>query len=261
MAVVRNPAVAGAFYPSDPDQLRAMVASCVDAGQPGELAPKAMIVPHAGYVYSGPIAGSAYAQLRSVRDAVTRVVLLGPSHRAAFFGLALSSADFFATPLGATPTDDEAAAKLLRFSQVRVSDAAHAREHCLEVQLPFLQHVLQDFRIIPMLVGDAELQEVADPLEAVWGGVETLVLISSDLSHYHDYRAAQELDQKTAAAIVGLRPEQVGPAQACGARAIGALLHVARRRGLRAAMIDLRNSGDTSGPRNEVVGYGAFVFA
>jgi AmmeMemoRadiSam system protein B len=261
MTVVRSPAVAGAFYPSDARELRAVIASHAEAAEARGTAPKAMIVPHAGYVYSGPIAASAYAQLHCVRRAVTRVVLAGPSHRIAFDGLAVSGADSFATPLGAVAIDKEATAKLLTLPQVCVSDTAHAAEHSLEVQLPFLQETLEDFQIVPLLVGDAAPEEVAEPLEAVWGGPETIVLISSDLSHYHDYETAKRFDQRTAEAIEGLRAEEVGLAEACGCRAIGGLLVVARKRGLKATRIDLRNSGDTSGSRGEVVGYGAFGFA
>jgi AmmeMemoRadiSam system protein B len=182
-------------------------------------------------------------------------VLIGPAHRYPLKGLASHGADWFATPLGRVAVDREAAA---RVPQV---DAAHRGEHSLEVHLPFLQSLFGDFRLVPLLVGDAAPAEVADALEALWGGPETFVVVSSDLSHYHDHGTAKLLDRRTADAIEGLRADEIGPEAACGCRAIGGLLEVARRRGLRATTLDLRNSGDTRGPRSEVVGYGAFAVA
>ena len=254
---VREAAVAGLFYPADAGELRAAVRACLGGGS--GPAPKALVVPHAGYLYSGAVAGSGYRLWEGARG--TRVVLLGPAHRYPVAGLAAHGAEWFATPLGRVPVDHEAVERLLRLPQVRRIDAAHRGEHSLEVHLPFLQTVFEDFRLVPLVVGDAAPEEVAGVLEAVWGGPETFVVISSDLSHYHDYETAKRLDRRTADAIEGLRASEVVPDAACGCRAIGGLLEVARRRGLRATTLDLRNSGDTHGPREEVVGYGAFAFS
>ena len=256
----RPPAVAGMFYPGDPATLARDVDDALAGAHPlAGAAPKALIAPHAGYVYSGPIAASAYAALEPVRNSIRRVVLLGPCHRVAVRGLALPSADAFDTPLGRVPVDREAVAALAGLPQVVVSGAAHAQEHSLEVQLPFLQRMLREFAIVPLAVGDASADEVADVLDRLWGGPETLVLISSDLSHYHRYDDAVRIDRATAAAIVALDPS-LDHEQACGATPIAGLLTVARRRGLTAALLDLRNSGDTAGDRSRVVGYAAFAF-
>jgi len=224
-------------------------------------APKAVIAPHAGYPYSGPIAASAYAQLAPARDIVKRVVLLGPSHYALFDGLAASSAKAFATPLGAVPVDTAAIAEICaRLPQVSVRDNAHADEHALEVQLPFLQVVLANFNIVPLLVGEVSNDEIEAVIEALWGGDETRFVISSDLSHYHDYETAQQTDSETARVIESLNAKQLHGDLACGCRPICGLLSVAKERGMRCRAVDLRNSGDTSGERDRVVGYGAFVF-
>ena len=263
-ASTRRPAVAGLFYPSDPAELRVVVQACLAegrarvAGRRQEL-PRALVVPHAGYVYSGPVAGSAYALVEPLAESVRRVVLLGPSHRVAFRGFALSSAARFATPLGEIQTDAAGAATLARLAQVRVLDAAHAEEHSLEVQLPFLQEILRDFVLLPVVAGDAEPHEVAALIESVWDGPETLLLVSSDLSHYHDYATAQALDRASAAAIEALRPEALGEESACGRVPLRGLLVAAHAHGLAARTLDLRSSGDTAGPRDRVVGYGAFA--
>lgn len=259
MTRVRNPAVAGAFYPRDAVQLRTMVTALLHAAAHGPV-PKAVIAPHAGYVYSGPVAASAFARIAHGRDSVHRVVLLGPAHRVGFHGLAVSSADDFATPLGTIPVDKEALAKVLELPHVHVRDDAHTLEHSLEVHLPFLQQTLRDFTLLPLVVGEATPQEVDAVLEAVWDGPETLIVVSSDLSHYHDYETAQALDRATSRAIEELRPEDIHYEHACGRNPINGLLYAARKHGLRATTIDLRNSGDTAGPRDRVVGYGAYIF-
>ena len=211
MTQARHPAVAGLFYPADPRALRETVADFLAAAPVvATSAPKAIIVPHAGYIYSGPVAATAYACLGPVRGRVTRVVLLGPSHRVGFDGLALTSADSYMTPLGRVLIDAEAAAKLADLPQVRVLDAAHAQEHSLEVHLPFLQEVLGEFSLVPLVVGEAAPAEVGEVLERLWGGPETLIVISSDLSHYHDYATAQQLDRATSRAIEALRYEDIG---------------------------------------------------
>ncbi len=220
---------------------------------------KALIAPHAGYIYSGPIAATAFRLLEGKKD-IQRVVLLGPSHYVGFQGLALPQAGGFETPLGSVPVDRSAFALLEELPHVRIFDRAHEPEHCLEVELPFLQRCLPGVQIVPLLVGEAEDEEVAGALDLLWGGPETLLVISSDLSHFLDYHAAQERDRQTADAIEQLEPERVGPNDACGSRAIRGLLWAAGRRGLRARLLDLRNSGDTAGPTHRVVGYGAFAF-
>jgi hypothetical protein len=260
MANVRNPAVAGLFYPDDPRELHALVSGYLAAVPASGGVPKAIIAPHAGYIYSGPIAASAYARIQPARGRITRVVLLGPAHRVGFHGLALSSADCFQTPLGRITVDQEAVKKISRLPQVQVMDAAHAQEHSLEVHLPFLQEVLGEFSLVPLVVGDAAPGEVAEVLEALWGGPETLIVISSDLSHYHDYKTAQRLDRATSQAIEQLRLEDIQYDHACGRNPVSGLLHVARKRGLKAKTIDLRNSGDTAGTPDRVVGYGAYIF-
>lgn len=259
MAVIRQPAVAGTFYPADPRELRAQLTEFLDAAHARGDVPKALVAPHAGYVYSGPIAASAYALLAPARGVIRRVVLLGPAHRVAFDGLALPTHDAFATPLGPVTVDKAAAAQVLDLPQVRVLDAPHAREHSLEVHLPFLQEVLGDVRVVPLVVGDASAADVAAVIERLWGGAETLVIVSSDLSHYHDYATARRLDAATSRAIETLRFEDLGVDSACGRVPLSGLLHVARARGLSVRTLDLRNSGDTAGPRSEVVGYGAYA--
>jgi len=260
MISVRNPAVAGLFYPDDPRELHTQIAGYLAAASASGTVPKAIIAPHAGYVYSGPIAASAYARLQPARGRIKRVVLLGPAHRVGFNGLALSGADYFQTPLGRITVDQEAIKIISRLPQVHVMAAAHAQEHSLEVHLPFLQEVLGEFRLVPLVVGDAEPVEVAEVLELLWGGPETLIVISSDLSHYHDYKTAQRLDRATSQAIEQLRPEAIDYDSACGRNPVNGLLHVAHKLGLKAKTVDLRNSGDTAGSRDRVVGYGAYIF-
>ncbi|HMO03443.1 MAG TPA: AmmeMemoRadiSam system protein B [Kiritimatiellia bacterium] len=258
---IRPPAVAGMFYPAHPRELRHEIASYLAdvrgfTGSP----PKALIAPHAGYIYSGPIAGSAYATLSGSRSGIRRVVIASPSHRVGFRGMATSSATAFRTPLGDVSVDSEASAALLACPGVHVLDRAHRDEHGIEVHLPFLQHVLADFRIAPIVVGDTDDATMAAALAAVWGGDETLVVISSDLSHYLPYARAQAIDNATSRAIVALDPEAIAPDQACGQRAIRGLLCLARDLHLTATTLDLRNSGDTAGDRSSVVGYGAYAF-
>jgi len=255
----RPPAVAGLFYPASPNALAAAVDELLSAAHvaPNVPVPKALVVPHAGYVYSGPIAATAYARLRPAADRVTRVVLVGPAHRVWVEGLVDSGADAFVTPLGTMRVDREA---IRGVASIETSAQAHAREHSLEVQLPFVQRVLPHARLVPLAVGHASAEEVGRALDALWGGDETIVLVSSDLSHYHPYREAKEIDAETAARIVALDPVEIPSEQACGAAGINGLLWVARKRGMRAELLDLRSSGDTAGGRDEVVGYGAFAF-
>lgn len=221
--------------------------------------PKALIVPHAGHVYSGPIAASAYGLLRPFASRYRRVVLLGPSHRVPLRGLGLPGVGAFATPLGLVPLDEEAVALAAECPAVGVAPAAHAREHSLEVQLPFLQRVLPSFSLVPLTVGAASADEVAEVLERLWGGEETLIVISSDLSHYEGYDAGRLHDRATAARILALDGHFDGE-DACGCVPVQGLLASARRHHLAAELVDLRSSGDTAGDKDRVVGYGAFAF-
>lgn len=261
MASIRRPAVAGMFYPADAAVLRSTVTALLAAAGVHGDPPKALVVPHAGYVYSGPVAASAYACLAPLRGRITRVVLLGPAHRVWFQGLALPSDDAFATPLGVVRVDLAAAASLSDLPQVRVFDAPHADEHGLEVHLPFLQVALDEFAIVPLVVGEAASVDVAEVIDRLWGGPETLVVVSSDLSHYLDYAAARRLDAATTAHVEALRDDALGNDSACGRVPLAGLLRVARRRGLAVTTLDLRNSGDTAGPKDRVVGYGAYAFS
>jgi len=259
--VTRPPAVAGQFYPDDPVELRKMVKGFLAAAKviTGKI-PKAIIAPHAGYQYSGPIAGSAYACLAGGRDSIKRVVLLGPSHFVTFSGLAVSSAKSFQSPFDSISVDEEALERIRTLPQVTILDAAHENEHSLEVHLPFLQIALDEFKLVPLVVGDAAANEVETMLNERWGGGETCIVVSSDLSHYHDYQAAQQIDRGTACAIESLNWQELNSYRACGCQPICGLLRAARKHGLRCHVVDLRNSGDTSGRRDRVVGYGAFVF-
>lgn len=260
MSNTQMPSVAGLFYPDDPQVLSNTIARMLEStGLHEGAAPKALIAPHAGYVYSGPIAASAYAQLAPVREQVRRVVLLAPSHRVAFRGLAISSATAFNTPLGDIPVDREALDRLESLPQVRHFDQAFEGEHALEVQLPFLQQVLKDFALVPLIVGDASAAEVTEVLETLWGDDQTLIVVSSDLSHYQDYDSAARHDRHTTALIENL-DENLAYGDACGRNPVRGLLRAARQHGLAATTIDLRNSGDTAGDHSRVVGYGAYVF-
>ena len=257
---VKPPNVAGMFYPGDGGVLRREVDAHLEQARAEGPAPKAVIAPHAGYRYSGSIAASAYARLKPRAQAIRRVVLLGPAHFHPFHGVAISSAESFQTPLGRVPVDTASVRRAQEFVCVRKLDRAFEREHSLEVHLPFLMRVLPRFSLVPLLVGKASPVEIDALLESLWGGPETAMVISSDLSHYLDYETARRLDAETSAAIVALRHDDVGYEQACGRHAVNGLLHLAKRRGLEATALDVRNSGDTAGPRDRVVGYGAFAF-
>jgi len=260
MSAIRPAAVAGSFYPAAPRALRSTVQRELRAVQRGPQAlPKALIVPHAGYVYSGAVAASAYVWIEPLRGRIRRVLLLGPAHRVPVRGLAVPAAEVFETPLGPVAVDREAISEIASLPQVRVSDPAHAFEHSLEVQLPFLQELLGGFALVPLVVGDASPDEVAAVLERLWGGDETLIVVSSDLSHYHDYATARRLDAETTRAIVALRPEALDGDRACGCIPVQGLLLAARAHDLHVTAVDVRNSGDTAGPRDRVVGYGAYV--
>jgi AmmeMemoRadiSam system protein B len=257
MQPVRPAAVAGLFYPGEPDTLRSLVDNLLaDAPSPRDArVPKALIVPHAGYVFSGSVAAAAYATLQKGADRIRRVVLIGPTHRVFVRGIASPGASAMATPLGEMRVDVDA----LDAAGIPENPLAHAREHSLEVELPFLQRVLPHASVIPLAVGNARIEEVGRVLEALWGGPETVIVVSSDLSHYLSYADGRALDRATAARIEALDPEVLPSDMACGATGINGLLWVARRKHLEPVLLDLRSSGDTAGGRNEVVGYGAFA--
>ena len=248
------------FYPAEPDACANLVTRSLEGARPsppGEA--KVIVAPHAGHVYSGAIAGTAYAPLAARKDRIKRVVMVGPAHRAGFKGMATTSARAWASPLGTVPVDWPAIEPLLSLPHVRVSDSAFAQEHSLEVQIPFLQRVLGDAAIVPILVGEAREDDVAGVLKTLWGGPETLILISTDLSHFHDYETARKLDTGTAKLIELMRPEKIDGERACGHRGLGGALQRARALDLRVTALDVRSSGDTSGSKDRVVGYGAFA--
>lgn len=261
MSTTRPAAVAGMFYPGNADELAHDIDALLVAAKTRapQLTPKVLVAPHAGYIYSGAIAASAYALLAPIADRIRRVVLLGPTHRVAVRGLALPGVDAFATPLGSVAIDHEAARVIAALPQVTISPQAHALEHSLEVHLPFLQALLPDFKLLPLAVGMASAEEVAEVIEALWGGEETLIIISSDLSHFLPYDTARRVDGATAQAILNLR-QPVSHEQACGGTPLNGLLLTAQRHGMTPHLLDLRNSGDTAGDKGRVVGYAAFAF-
>jgi AmmeMemoRadiSam system protein B len=256
----RPAAVAGMFYPGERAALGSAVHALLAAAAPGarQAAPKALIVPHAGYVYSGPIAATAYRLLEDIADRITRVVLLGPAHRVYLTGMAFPSVDTFETPTGEVPLDRAAIDAALALPATCTSDQAHAMEHSLEVHLPFLQAVLGAFELVPIVVGDCAPADVSRVLERLWGGDETLIVVSSDLSHYHPYEVAKRIDAETTARIVSRETNLMGD-EACGAHAINGLMLAARGFDLSVHTLDVRNSGDTAGDRSQVVGYGAYA--
>ena len=259
MKKIRQPAVAGSFYPDNPDTLKAMIESYLQQVAPVDNAPKAMIVPHAGYIYSGAIAASAYARLYSKHNSIKRVILLGPSHKVGFTGLALSHAEAFRTPLGDIPLDTKTIASIINLPFVQYIDQAHEFEHSLEVQLPFLQIALDSFQLVPIVAGDCPANQIEQLLELFYGKDDTLIVISSDLSHFHDYVTAQRLDKETSDKIERLDYQHLDYDSACGRVPVSGLLALAKKKSLQIETIDLRNSGDTAGDKNRVVGYGAYV--
>jgi len=254
----RKMAVAGRFYPANPTELRNSLKNYIEQGVEVEQIGKAVVAPHAGYPYSGPIAGSAYRNLQRIAKDVRRVVLLGPSHYVPVFGVAASSADYFETPLGLVPVDHSAYEAIADLGIFYVVDEAHSREHSLEVHLPFMQTIFSDFSVVPLTVGWAEPEELFQVYERLWGEKETAVIISSDLSHFYPHLLASKMDRETADNIEGL--EYLEDGQACGRVPVNGMIAFAKAKGLRVRTLDLRNSGDTAGPRTEVVGYGAFLF-
>ncbi len=259
MGFSKQPNVAGSFYPGKKLTLQQTITNLLTEVKTTESRPpKAIIAPHAGYIYSGYTAAVAYKSLSSLKNQVTTAILIGPAHFVPFFGIATMFADEFITPLGAVEVDQQVIRTALQLKQVTELEAAFQKEHCLEVQLPFLSHVLPHCKIAPFLVGNTSYLEVAELLKKVWGGNETIIIVSSDLSHYHDYETAKKLDNDTSNAIENLHPEKMDPNSACGKLAIQALLQCAIDFGLKITKLDLRNSGDTAGDRSRVVGYGAY---
>ena len=255
---IRPPAVSGTFYPEQPAALRSEVEELLQTNSMDAPPPKVLIVPHAGYVYSGPVAATAYNLLRAVAADIRLVVLLGPAHRVHVDGLALPSVDAFATPLGSIALDEDAMARVRDLPQVHISDEAHRQEHSLEVHLPFLQLILDDFTLVPLVVGRAAPQDVCEVLEYLWGGPETLVVVSSDMSHYHRYESAKEIDAQTNELILARNTTITGE-QACGAHAINGVMLCAAHHALGVRELDRRNSGDTAGGRDQVVGYASYA--
>jgi hypothetical protein len=261
MATVRPAAAAGTFYPADPAVLRRTVEALLDEAVPVEadVVPRLLVVPHAGYVYSGSVAASAYRLIRGAGDSLRRVVLIGPAHFMVPIGLAMPAADALETPLGEVWVDLELTAAAHSSPIVTTDPVAHAEEHSLEVQLPFLQVCIGDFTALALVTGEVEPEAAADVLGEAISRDDTIGIVSSDLSHYLDYETARHCDSRTAAAITDLRPTDIAYGDACGRTAVQAALIVARRNGWDCRLLDLRNSGDTAGSSAGVVGYGAFA--
>src|SRR5215831_9025559 len=261
MTISLQPAsVAGTFYPADPAELAAGVDGSLSRANPPLLSPKAVIAPHAGHIYSGDIAAAAYRLLAQRKGEIKRVILMGPNHRKPLRGMALSPADAWATPFGPLPVAPVARDMLMRQPGVVVDPAPFVNEHSLEVHLPFIHRALGEVRVLPILVGQASMESVSSALDLLWGGPETAIIVSSDLSHYHDYATCQAKDEETTIAIERLQPQGCDGDRACGRFSIHGLLDQAQRRDLRETALDVRNSGDTHGPRDRVVGYGSFAF-
>ncbi len=261
MLRIRKSAVAGTFYPDDPGQLKLMLEQYLNDALQNKKVPKAIIAPHAGYIYSGSIAASVYVRLLAAKALIKRVILIGPSHRVSFNGLALSSAEQFTTPLGEIDIDIEGIKQIEKFPFINYIDQAHEKEHSLEVHLPFLQTVLKKFTLLPLVAGNATAEQICQLIEVFWGEKDTLIVISTDLSHFHDYKTAQKMDKATSKIIEQLQYEKLDNESACGRIPVSGLLAFARKMGLQVKAVDIRNSGDTAGSeeKNRVVGYGAYV--
>ena len=256
---IRPAAVAGLFYTAEPGALRNQVDSYLDNSGAFTWQPKAIITPHAGFIYSGPTAGVAWACAAQRKDRIKRVLLLGPNHRVPLRGTATSPAGYWQTPLGAIALDVNGAKELQSLPFIQPVEIAHAREHCLEVQVPFIQVLFPEAQLLPLLVGETTPQQVADVLRRYWNDASTLIVVSSDLSHYHDYQTARQLDRDTSRHIEHCEIAHIGPEQACGCRAICGLLYLAAEKHALISTLDLCNSGDTAGDRLRVVGYGAYA--
>ena len=260
MPAIRQPAVAGLFYPEDAPTLKSFIINTLNQAQPKDIIPRAIIAPHAGYIYSGEVAASAYKLLEPLRNKMTRVVLLGPTHRVAIYGCAVPETESFRTPLGDIPIDTDAVKLLAEKPNVHRNDFAHKNEHSLEVHLPFLQTVLNKFSLVPIVVGDMSMEAVMELLELFWDDPATLIVVSSDLSHFHDYEAAKKIDQQTTQLIEQLQSGAISGEMACGAYPLNGLLSLAKKHNLHCETLDHRSSGDTAGDKHRVVGYGAYAF-
>ncbi len=259
MLNIRKSAVAGLFYPDVPQELESSVDQFLLNARASDVIPRAIIVPHAGYIYSAQIAAQAYKTLVPLRNKIKRIILAGPSHRVPFYGCALSSAEYYATPLGNIPLDQAANLALIEAGYAKILDAAHAQEHSIEVHLPFLLRALGTFNLVPIVVGEANPDEVARLFDYFWHDTESIYVISSDLSHFHPYNEAKEIDAATSQSIMQRDSESIGPEQACGCRPLNGLLTLARKYDLSIKILDVCNSGDTAGDKSRVVGYGAYV--
>ncbi len=260
MPLIREAAVSGMFYPDDPVALQTTIRQLLEKVPLLAHHFRAIITPHAGYIYSGETAAHAYKQLSKVKDKIQRIILIGPAHRVPFSGIATSSVDYFETPLGNIPLDKKANQDLQQFAQITLFDEAHAQEHSLEVHLPFLQTVLDNFTLVPLVVGDSDIESISEVLDFFWHDPGSFFVISSDLSHFLKYTEARALDRQTASAILAMNPDDIGYEQACGRMPINGFLHLAKKYHLNAVQLDLKNSGDTAGSKDRVVGYGAFGF-
>ncbi len=257
--ITRPAAVSDLFYSAIPETLAKQVSEFIHLGDIPIISSKALIVPHAGFIYSGSTAGYAYAMLKQFASKIKKVVIVGPCHRVWLRGTAIPNDEYFATPFGKIPVDKESLSKIIALDQVSVSDIPHENEHSIEVQLPFLQKILFDFKIVPLVYGNIDENELAEVIETLWGGEETIIIVSSDLSHFLDYDSAVICDKKTSDAVENLMPELIESDMACGSIAIKAILNIAKRKNLSAKTLKLCNSGDTAGNKDRVVGYGAYA--
>ncbi|MDH5719900.1 MAG: AmmeMemoRadiSam system protein B [Spirochaetia bacterium] len=254
----RQPAVAGIFYPGVPDELKNAINGYCEKSEEIKKIPKAVISPHAGYMYSGVVAAQGYSFLKNNKNLYKKIFIIGPSHRHSFYGIALHSAEKFATPLGEVPVDQDIKKELLKYSEVSIEDKAHSAEHSVEVQIPFLQYFLEDFKIIPMVTGGLKNNEVSKIIKAFWKEKDVFFIVSSDLSHYLKYDETQKKDNETSLFIENFESEKITSDRACGAAAIRGLLTGSKEYASEIKTVKLLNSGDTSGDKKNVVGYGAY---
>lgn len=260
MAKIRKPAVAGTFYPASKTELQELIDSFLTKAEFIDFAAiRGLVVPHAGYIYSGPVAASAYKQLLTFDPEVTwKIFLLGASHHASFPGLSIDQHEGYETPLGVVPVD-QVVKKIIKEEGCDFIEQAHTSEHSLEVQLPFLQKVLKKFSIIPILVSETDYLQTTMVVQK-YLDEKSLLIASSDLSHYYEYKDATMLDQVTCEAIENQNIDMLQECEACGKTPIMSLLQIAQERAWKTKLVDYRNSGDISGELERVVGYGAFVF-
>ncbi|MDH5654459.1 MAG: AmmeMemoRadiSam system protein B [Spirochaetia bacterium] len=257
METVRESAVAGSFYPDEKKHLADLVDSYLSGEDKKNPLPEAIIVPHAGYMYSGAVAGKGYTSIKQLD--IKNILIIGPAHRVYVNGLAIPDCDAFVTPLGKISVNKELYPELVKLPFISINDEAHKDEHCIEVQLPFLQRLFTSFQIIPVLAGNADEEQIQTLFDLTSGKID-LIIVSSDLSHYNSYETAKNLDRNAANSIEALDPFSLESEQACGSRPIKGLLLYAKRAGLKVKTLVLQNSGDVSGSRSSVVGYGSFIF-